>query len=127
MTEERIARFAEGLARGATRRNFMGRLLRAGLGAGLALVGGSATFAEGRCRRIKGGCGTCAGNVDGCGGFVRCQRWGYHCDTNGLDCPSQCLYKTFWSCCCDGIVYRCTDCYCGGRVCICRGSTGNEC
>jgi hypothetical protein len=124
--DDPIGRFGERLVRRATRRDFGGWLLRLGLGGGLSLVGGRA-FARSRCRHLKGGCGRCGWFKDGCGGFPRCEHKGYQCHSGGLECPDGCQYRTFWSCCCDGVVYRCVDCQCAKKICICRGATESIC
>jgi hypothetical protein len=125
--EDPVARFSDGLARRSTRRDFGGWCLRFCLGMGLFLAGGGRSFARLRCRHLKGGCGRCGWYGDGCGGFPMCEKRKHHCNGGGLECPENCQYKTFWACCCDGIVYRCVDCQCGQKICICRGATENIC
>jgi hypothetical protein len=125
--EDRIGKWTEGLARRATRRDVGGWLLRLLLGGGLMLLGGGRAFAKARCRHLKGGCGRCGWYGDGCGGFPMCEKRKHHCEAGGIECPEGCQYRTFWSCCCQGVVYRCTDCVCNQKVCICRGATENIC
>jgi hypothetical protein len=125
--DEPFARWSEDLARRASRRDLGGWVLRTMLAAGLVLTGNAAAAGRKKCRHIEGGCGRCGWYKDGCGGFPRCEKKGYWCEEDGLDCPRECQYATFWSCCCNGVVYRCTDCRCNRKICICRGATESRC
>ncbi len=124
-----IAKCSDRLARRVSRRDVGGRFLQFLFGAGLALFGGGSALARprGRCRHLKGGCARCGWFRDGCGGYPKCQKRGYECNGGGLECPDGCQYTTYWSCCCEGVVYRCTDCKCEKRICICRGATESIC
>jgi hypothetical protein len=125
-----LGKWSDALARRATRRDVGGWLLRGFLGAGIALFGGGADFDRRRrrkCQHLKGGCGKCGWWKDGCGGFPRCEDRGYQCQGEGLECPDECQYTTYWACCCQGAVIRCIDCRCGRKICICRGETGATC